>query len=101
MSATNDFEKDFFKLMINSVYGKTMENLRKRINVRFINNKKDFLKCTSKPTYVAHKLFNKNFAVIHEIKQVLILNKPIYVGFTVLDLSKWSKWSVWHTVTNS
>ena len=88
-SAANDFEKDFFKLMINSVYGKTMENLRKRINVRFVNNKKDFLNYTSKPTYITHKLFNKNFAAIHEIKPVLILNKPIYVGFTVLDLSKW------------
>ena len=87
--ATNDFEKDFFKLMINSVYGKTMENLRKRINVRFVNNKKDFLKYTSRPTYVTHKLFNKNFGAIHEIKPVLILNKPIHVGFTVLDLSKW------------
>ena len=89
MCATNDFEKDFFKLMINSVYGKTMENLRKRISVRFVNNKKDFLKYTSRPTYVAHKLFNKSFAAIHEVKPVLILNKPIYVGFTVLDLSKW------------
>ena len=88
MCATNDFEKDFFKLMINSVYGKTMGNLRKRINVTFVNNKKD-LKYTSRPTYVTHKLFNKNFAAIHEIKPVLILNKPIYVGFTVLDLSKW------------
>ena len=87
--ATNDFEKDFFKLMINSVYGKTMENLRKRINVRFVNNKKDFLKYTSKRTYVTHKLFNKTFAAIHEIKPVLGLNKPIYVVFTVLDLSKW------------
>ena len=77
------------KLMINSVYGKTMENLRKRINVRFVNNKNGFLKYTSKPTYFTHKLFNKNFAAIHEIKPVLILNKPIYVGFTVLDLSKW------------
>ena len=89
MSATNDFEKDFFKLMINSVYGKTMENLRKRINVRFVNNKKGLLKYTSRPTYVTHKLFNKNFAAIHEIKQVLVLNKPIYVGLTVSDLSKW------------
>ena len=89
MCATNDFEKDFFKLMINSVYGKTMENLRKRINVRFVNNKKDFLKYTSRPTYVNHKLFNKNFAAIHEIKPVLLLNKPVYAGFTVLDLSKW------------
>ena len=66
-----------------------MENLRKRINVRFVNNKKDFLKNTSKPTYVTHKLYNKNSAAIHEIKPVLILSKPIYVGFTVLDLSKW------------
>ena len=89
MSAANDFEKDFFKLMISSVYGKTMENLRKRINLGFINNEKDFLKYTSKPTYVTHKLFNKNFAAIHEVKQVLVLNNPIYVGFTVLDLSKW------------
>ena len=70
MCAAKDFEKDFFKLMINSVYGKTMENLRKRVNVRFVNNKKDFLKYTSRPTYVAHKLLNKNFAAILEVKQV-------------------------------
>ena len=75
--------------MINSVYGKAMENLRKRINVRFVNNEKDFLKYTSRPTYVTHKLFDKDYAAIHEIKPVLVLNKPIYVGFTVLDLSKW------------
>ena len=89
MCATNDFEKDFFNLMINSVYGKAMVNLRKRINVRFVNNKREFLKYISRPTYVTHKLFNKNFAAIHEIIPVLILNKPIYVGFTVLDLSQW------------
>ena len=88
MNATNDFEKKIFKLMINSVYGKIMENLRKRINVRLINNA-DFLKYTSKPTYITHKVFGKDYAAIHEIKPVLILNKPIYVGFTVLDLSKW------------
>ena len=56
-NATNHFEKDFFKLMINSVYGKTTENLRKRINVRLVNYAKDFLKYTSTPTYVNHKLF--------------------------------------------
>ena len=56
-NATNHFEKDFFKLMINSVYGKTIENLRKRINVRLVNYAKDFLKYTSTPTYVNHKLF--------------------------------------------
>ena len=75
--------------MINSVYGKTMENLRKRINVRLVNNEKDFLKYTSRPTYITHKLFGKDYAAIHEIKLILILNKATYSGFTVLDLSKW------------
>ena len=83
-------KKIFLKLMINSVYGRTIENLRKRINVRLVNNEKYFLKYTSRPTYVAHKLFDKDYAAIREIKPVLVLNKPIYVGFTVLDLSKWN-----------
>ena len=94
MNATNDFEKDFFKLMINSVYGKTMENLQKRINVRLVNKAEDFLKYTSKPTYITHKIFSKNYAAVHEIKPVLILNKPIYAGFTLLDLSKWKMYDV-------
>ena len=76
-NAANDFEKDFFKLMINSVYGKTMKNLRKRINVRLVNNEKHFLKYTSRPIYVTHKLFDKDYAAIHEIKPVLVLHKPI------------------------
>ena len=84
-NAANSFEKDFFKLMINSVYGKTMENLRKRINVRLINKEKDFLKYTGRPTHITHKIFGKNYAAIHEIKPVLTLNKPIYVRFTVLE----------------
>ena len=88
MNAANDSEKCFFKLMINSVYGKRMENLRKRINVRLVNTAEDFLNFTSRPTYITHKVFGKNYAAIHEIKPVLILNKPIHVGFTVLDLSK-------------
>ena len=65
-----------------------MENLRKRINVRLVNNKKDFLKYTSRPTHITHKNFGKNYAAVHEIKPVLMLNKPIYVGFTVLELNK-------------
>ena len=75
--------------MINFVYGKTVENLTKRIKVRLVNNVKYFLKYTSRPTYVTHKLFNKDYAAIHEIKPALVLNKSIYVGFTVLDISKW------------
>ena len=89
MNAANDFQKDFFKLMINSAYGKTMENLRKRISVRLVNNAEDFLKCTSRPTYILCKIFSENLATIHEIKPVLMLNKPIYARFTVLELSKW------------
>ena len=88
-NAANSFEKDFFKLMINSVYGKTMENLRKIINVRLVNNEKDFLKDTSRPIHITHKIFDKSYAAIHEIKPVLTLSKPIDVGFTVLELGKW------------
>ena len=57
--------------------------------VRLVNNEKDFLKYTSRPAHIIHKIFDKNYAAIHEIKPVLTLNKPIYVGFTILDLSKW------------
>ena len=75
--------------MIDSVHGKTMENLRKRINLRLENNEKDFLKFTSRVTHLTHKIFDKTFAAIHEIKSILMLNKPIYVGFTVLEISQW------------
>ena len=88
-NAANSFEKDFLKLMINSVYRKTMENLRKRMNFRQVINKKDLLKCTSRPTHITHKIFGKSYATIHDIKPVLTLKKPIYVGFTVLELSKY------------
>ena len=71
--------------MNNSVYGKKMKSLRKRINARPVNDEKEFLKYTSRPTHINHNIFGKNSAVIHEIKPVLMLNKPIYVGFTVLE----------------
>ena len=54
-----------------------------------MSNEKDFSKHVSKPTFISTKIFDKNYAAIHEIKPVLTLNKPIYVGFTVLELSKW------------
>ena len=57
--------------------------------MRLVNNEKDFLKYTSKPIYNTRKIFGKDYAAIHQTKPVLILNKPIYVGFTVIDLSKW------------
>ena len=87
INAANDFGKNLFKSTINSIYGKTMENLRKKINVQLVNNAKDFLKYTSRPTHITHNIFDKNLAAIHEIKPVLMLT--IYPGFTVLELSKW------------
>ena len=86
--AKNSFEKDFFKLMNNSVFGETMENLCKRVYVRQVTNDKKLLKLTSKPTYVSSKIFNENLMVIHRIKEALTLNRPAYVGMCILDLSK-------------
>ena len=86
--AKNSFEKDFFKLMNNSVFGKTMENLRKWVDVRLMTNEKKQDKLTSKPTYVSSKIFNENLMAVHKIKETLTLNRPAYVGMCILDLSK-------------
>ena len=75
--------------MIDSVYGKTMESLRKILNVRLLNNTKDYKKYVSKPSFVSQIILNKNLLAIHEIKPVLALDKLIYVGFSVLDLSEY------------
>ena len=87
-NAKNSFEKDFFKLMNNSVFGKTMENIRKRVDVRLVTNKDKLLKLTSKPTYVSSKIFNENLVAVHKIKETLTMNRPAYVGACILDLSK-------------
>ena len=87
-NAKNAFEKDFFKLMNNSVFGKTMENIRKRVDVRLVTDEKKLLKMTSKPTYVNSKIFNENLVAVHKIKETLTLNRPAYVGMCILDLSK-------------
>ena len=74
--------------MNNSVYGKTMENLRKRVDVRLITDEKKLLKYASKPTYVSSKIFNDNLVAVHKIKETLTLNRPAYLGMCILDLSK-------------
>ena len=88
MNAANEFEKAFFKLIINSVYGKTMENVRKRVNVKLINNENNYLKVVSRPSFVSQKILDKNLVAVHRIKPVLLLNKPIYVGFSILELGE-------------
>ena len=86
--ARNPFEKDFFQLMNNSVFGKTMEYLRKRVDVRLVTNKKKLLKLISKPTYVSSKIFNENLVAVHKINEALTLNRPAYVDMCILDLNK-------------
>ena len=66
-----------------------MENLRKKVSVRLVNNEKDYFKLVSKATFISQKNFDKSFAAIHEIRPVLILSKSISLGFTVFELSKW------------
>ena len=87
-NAKNPFEKDFFKLMNNSVFGKTMENIRKRVNVKLVTDEKKLLKWASRPTFVSSKIFNENLVAVHKIKEQITLNKPAYVGMCILDISK-------------
>ena len=86
--AKNSLEKDFFKLMNNSVFGKTMENLRKRVNVKPVTDEKKLVKLSLNPTYVSSKIFNEDLKAVHRIKETLTLNRPAYVGMCILDLSK-------------
>ena len=74
--------------MNNSVFGKTVKNQRKRVDVRLVTNEKKLLKLTSKPTYLSSKIFNENLVAVHKIKETLNLNRPAYVGMCILDLSK-------------
>ena len=74
-NAKNSFEKDFFKLMNNSVFGKTMENLRKRVNIELVTDEKRLNKLSAKPTYVSSKIFNENLVGVHTKKERLLLDK--------------------------
>ena len=88
--AKSDFETDFYKLMNNSVFGKTMENLRNRVDVKIVraweNDK--IRKLTSSPSYDRYIIFGNDMAGIHMRKTKLVLNKPVYAGMTILENSK-------------
>ena len=88
IQAKNDFEKDFFKLMNNSVFGKTMENIRNRVNIKLVNTGEQFKKLTAKPNYESRKIFSENLVSVHMKKTSLTMNKPVYLGMCILDLSK-------------
>ena len=86
--AKNNFEKDFFKLMNNSVFGKTMENIRNRVDVKLVNTKEKFKKLVAKPNFKSRKIFNENLISVHMKKTSLTMNKPVYLGMCILELSK-------------
>ena len=86
--AKNNFEKDFYKLMNNSVFGKTMENIRNRVDVKLVNTEEKFKKLVAKPNFRSRKIFSENLISVHMKKTSLTMNKPVYLGMCILDLSK-------------
>ena len=88
MAATNDFEKDFFKLMNNSVFGKTMENIRKHRNMKLVNTEEKYLRTVMKPNFKSGVLFDENLMGCEMGKIKVVMNKPVYLGQEILDLSK-------------
>ena len=86
--AKNDFEKDFYKLMNNAVFGKTMENIRKHRDIKLVNNEEAYLKAVMKPNFKSGTLFGPNLMGCEMGKVKVVMNKPVYLGQAILDLSK-------------
>ncbi|XP_022784275.1 uncharacterized protein LOC111324871 [Stylophora pistillata] len=86
--ADNDFEKDFFKRMNNSVYGKTMEIIRKRVDIRLVNSEGKAKKLANKVNFKHCTIFSENLCAFHMGKTQIYFNKPVYLGMCILDLSK-------------
>jgi len=86
--ASNEFEKDFFKLMNNSVFGKTMENIRNRVDIRLRTSSDKASKLVVKPNFRHCTIFHENIVAVHMKKTIIYYNKPVYLGMCILDLSK-------------
>ena len=86
--ASSEFEKDFFKLRNNFVFGKTMENIRNRVDIRLKTDGKSAEKQAAKPNYERKTIFNEDLIAVHMKKAELVFNKPAYLGISILDLSK-------------
>ena len=87
-AATNDFEKDFFKLMNNLVFGKTMENIRKHRNIKLVMTEEKYLRTVMKPNFKSRVLFGENLIGCEMGKIKVVMKKPVYLGQVILDLSK-------------
>ena len=86
--ANNDFEKNFFKLMNNSVFGKTMQNIRKERMFKLVTDKKRYEKLVMQPNFKAAYRFSENLIGVEMGKKSIVMNKPIHLGQAILDLSK-------------
>ena len=86
--AKNNFEKDFFKLMNNCVFGKTIENIENRVDIKLVTDKNNARKLAAKPNYDHCTIFDENLVAIHMTKTKIYYNKPVYLGMCILDLSK-------------
>ena len=94
--AKNEFEKDFFKLMNNSVFGKTMENVRKHRDIKLVTTDKRRNQLVSEPNYHTAKYFSENLTAIEMKKTKVKMNKPIYFGMSILDITKKIKYEFWY-----
>ena len=84
----NKDRKALYKLMKKNIYGKIMGNVRNRIDVKLVANEKYYLKCTLKPSYMSHKIFDNNLVAIYKSKFAIKLNKLAYIGMCILEMSK-------------
>ena len=84
--AKNDFEKDFFKLTNNAVFGKTMENVRKHRDIKLVTTDKRSNRLVSEPNYHKTKWFSENLLAIEMKKTKVKVNKPIYLGLSILEI---------------
>ena len=94
--AKNDFEKDFFKLMNNSVFGKTMENVRNHRDIKLVTSDKRRKRLVSEPNYHSHKKFSEHLMAIEMKKTRVKMTKPIYLGMSILDISKILMYEFWY-----
>ena len=98
-NAKDDFEKRLFKLFSNAPYGKTLENVRKRSNIELVvNNEARLLKCISQPNFKRANIFSEKMVAVHRQKKSVTMNKPILVGFSILELSKMVLHDYWYNV---
>ena len=99
--ASNEFEKDFFKLMNNAVFGKTMENVRKHRNIKLVRNDNKRNKLVSEPNYHTMKLIDEDLAIIEMKNTRVKMNKPIYLGLSILEISKIKMYEFWYDYVKS